>query len=92
MPTYKQSNQIAKSKPMDDIHNETGGHTIPSLVDFHQKWLPTVFPSLYVLASPPIKMWSMFFHSLCLGWTSVSPTKCGRNGILGLLSPALMRP
>ena len=33
---HANSNQIAASKPIDNIHNKTRGHSIPSMVDFLQ--------------------------------------------------------
>lgn len=88
----RQSNHVATPKSIDNIYNETRGHSISSMEDFLQIWLPTIFLSPLGLAIPSIQIWNIFFHSVSgLGLFSFSPIKWSRSGILGLLSLGVKR-
>lgn len=63
----RQSNQIAKSKPMDDIHNETRGHSIPVWQIFCRQVCKEYFHSRMCLLLLPSRC-GIFFFTLYLGW------------------------
>ena len=89
----RQSNHIATPKPIDNIYSETRGHSISSMADFLQIWLPTIFfisiRACHSFHSDMEHIFSLFVSGL--GLFSFSPIKWSRSGILGLLSLGVKR-
>lgn len=75
---------------MNSLHQQP--NYLP-VVDYLQKWPPTILPIPETHAIPPTKKWNLFRISLELGWPrdSLHPIKCSQSDAMGLLGLHLKR-